>query len=399
MRTRDVVAMGLLWALALLGFQLVVGARYAPERPDRVLEWTQGETGAHSHDQQPYLNEPFMRQFVAWDSEFYLSIALHGYDDPAVRSVEVDSRRVSLNYAFFPFYPAVVRVLAGPLAPLLGRVAAATLAGVIVSVLGAVGAAVALFWLVRADGSDSRAWKTAFFFLAFPSSFFLAQVYTEGLFAGLAFGSMALARHRQVGWAAFLAVLATWTRPVGMCLCVPIAWACWEDWRTSEHDRAALAGFLFALAPVAAFLVWRLSPLGRNFGDVQREFFDRGALRLGQSLESWGHALGQLRAGRPETRVYYGMELAATAAAVGACLATLRRMPGASLFGLAAILVPLTSGVAQGFVRFVLVVPSLFVVLGGMGERSPVLDRAWTVASVLLLGMLATLFTFDLWVA
>ncbi len=488
MRARNVAWMGLLWALAVLGFQLLVSARYAPERPDRVLTWTADETGAHSHDQQPYLLEPFMRQFVAWDSEFYLSIAIHGYDDPAVRSVDVASRQLSLNYAFFPFYPAVVRVVARPLSILTNRIAAATLAGVIVSVLGAIGAAMSLFLLVRADRlaggavkpappgpplapgqapppapsddlaggamkpappgpplapgqahppapsddlaggamkpappgpplapgqahppapslaipgdqDDRRAWKTAFFFLIFPTSFFLAQVYTEGLFTGLAFGSIALAYRRQIGWAAFLAVLATWTRAVGVFLVIPVAWACWEEHRARGGDRAALAAVLFALAPVAAFLLWWLSPLGRNFGEVEREFFGRGAFHLRDSAASWGHALAQLRTGRPEARVYYGIELSATAGAIAACLLTLRRMPGVSLFGLAALLIPLTSGEAQGFDRFVLAVPSLFVVLGGMGERSEVLDRAWTVVSVLLLGMLASLFTFDFWVA
>ena len=399
MRARSILGMGLLWAVALVGFQLLVSARYAPERPDLALEWTRYETGPHSHDEQPYLLEPFMRQFVAWDSEFYLSIALHGYDDPAVRSVEVGGRRVSLNYAFFPLYPAVVRVLSRPLGGVMGRVAAATLVGVLVSVLGAIAAALSLFFLVRVDGSESRAFKTVFFFLVFPTSFFLAQVYTEGLFTGLAFGSMALSRHRKVGWAAFLAVLATWTRPVGVCLVLPIGWACWEEWRERRRDGVALAGSHFALAPVAAFLVWRFTPLGRNFGDVEHEFFGRGVLQLRQSAATWWHVVGLVGGGRPETRVYYGMELAATLAALFACLATLRRMPGPSLFGLAALLLALTSGVAQGLVRFVLVVPSLFVVLGGIGERSPVLDRAWTVASVLLLGMLASLFTFDLWVA
>ena len=399
MRARNVALLGLLWGIALVGFQLLVSARYAPDRPDRVLEWTPYETEARSHDHQPYLLEPFLRQFVAWDSEFYLSIALHGYDDPAVRSVDVGGRQVSLNYAFFPLYPAVVKVVAAPLGTFLDRIAAATLAGVLVSILGAIGAAVSLFLLVRADGSETRAWKAAFFFLVFPTGFFLVQVYTEGLFTGLAFASLALARHRGIGWAAFLAVLAAWTRPVGACLVLPLAWACLEEYRASGRDRAALVSFLFALAPVAAFLVWRLSPLGRNFTDVEREFFHRGALQLRDSAASWGHAFGQLLSGRPESRVYHAMEIAAAAGAIAACLATLRRMPGASLFGLAAILVPLTSGEAQGFVRFVLPVPSLFVVLGGMGERSEVLDRAWTAASVLLLGMLASLFTFDLWVA
>jgi hypothetical protein len=398
MRVHHVVLLGLLWALVVAGFQLLVSARYAPARPDRVIEWTAAETGAHSHDQQPYLLEPFMRQFVAWDSEFYLSIAVHGYDDPAVRSIGVGPRQVSLNYAFFPLYPAVMRAAARPLSPFLGRVAAATLAGVIVSVLGALGAAVSLFLLVRADASDARAWKTAFFFLVFPAAFFLIQVYTEGLFAGLAFGSLALARHRKIGWAALLAVLATWTRSVGVCLAIPIAWICWEDYR-ARRDRAVLALFLFALAPVAAFAMWRFSILGVNFVAVERDYFGREAFRLGDSVRSWGHVLAQLRSGRPETRVHYGMEVAATVGSLGACLLTMRRMPGISLFGLAVMAVPLTSGVAQGMLRFALAVPSVFVALGGMGERSRVLDRAWTVASVLLLGMLASLFTFDLWVA
>jgi hypothetical protein len=399
MRLRSVVAMGLLWGLAVLGFQLLVSARYAPERPDRVLGWTAAQSGLHGRDQQPYLLEPFLNQAVAWDSEFYLSIALRGYDDPAVRAVDVGPRKVSLDYAFFPLYPAVIRVVALPLSVVLNRIAAATLAGVLVSLLGAAGAAVALFSLVRADGSEARAWRTAFFFLVFPTSFFLLQVYTEGLFAGLAFGALALARHRRLGWAALLAVLATWTRAVGVCLALPIAWACLEELRARGRTRETLAAFLFALAPLAAFVVWKLSPLGRNFDDVERAHFQRGALDLAATVQSWRTALLQLWYGRPQTRVQYGLELGAAVAGVAASLATLRRMPGPSLFGLAAVVLPLSSGVAQGMPRFVLAVPSVFVLLGRMGERSEVLDRAWTVASLLLFGMLATLYTFDFWVA
>ena len=52
---------------------------------------------------------------------------------------------MSLNYAFFPFYPLVMRVLAVPLSVLnLTPIATATLAGVIVSLLGTLGAMLAL---------------------------------------------------------------------------------------------------------------------------------------------------------------------------------------------------------------------------------------------------------------
>lgn len=408
MRLRSVVLMGMLWALAVIGFQLVVSARYAPERPDRVLSWTAAETGARSHDQQPYLLEPFLHQLTAWDSEFYLSISTRGYDDPAVRSVEVDGRKVSLDYAFFPLYPAAMRALALPLGLVLNRLAAATLAGVLVSLLGALGAAVALFSLVRAEAdgrpagpgaADARAWRTAFYFLVFPTSFFLLQVYTEGLFAGLAFGAVALAHRRRLGWAALLAVLATWTRGVGVCLVLPLAWAAVQEWRARGGARPALVATAFAAAPLAAFALWKLSPLGRNFAAVEAEFFGRGTLELGRSLVQWERVLRQLGQGAPATRVYFALELAALVGGVVACLATLRRFPGAALFGLAALAVVFGSGVVQGFPRYALAVPSIFLALGALGARSEAFDRGWTTASVLLLGMLATLFTFDFWVA
>jgi hypothetical protein len=46
----------------------------------------------------------------------------------------------------------------------------------------------------------------------------------------------------------------------------------------------------------------------------------------------------------------------------------------------------------------VLVIPSIFMVLSRLGKW-PAFDRAWTLASVLLLGVLTTLYTFDMWVA
>jgi hypothetical protein len=57
----------------------------------------------------------------------------------------------------------------------------------------------------------------------------------------------------------------------------------------------------------------------------------------------------------------------------------------------------MTCGVAQGMPRYILAVPSVFLVLSQWGE-SVVFDRAWTLISILLMGMLAALFTFDMWV-
>ena len=47
--------------------------------------------------------------------------------------------------------------------------------------------------------------------------------------------------------------------------------------------------------------------------------------------------------------------------------------------------------------RYMLIVPSLFIFLAQLGKNRT-FDRAWTVFSILLLGMEAGLFAADMWV-
>ena len=73
--------------------------------------------------------------------------------------------------------------------------------------------------------------------------------------------------------------------------------------------------------------------------------------------------------------------------ALAACALTLRRYPGVALFGLAAIAIAVFSGWPQSMVRYMLIIPSIFLVLSRWGRRVA-FDRAWTLSSTLLMGML-----------
>lgn len=66
-------------------------------------------------------------------------------------------------------------------------------------------------------------------------------------------------------------------------------------------------------------------------------------------------------------------------------------------FSLAVIVFSALSGSAQGQARYMLVAPALFIVLAMLG-RSTLFDRLWTMASVLMMGLSALFFSFDLWV-
>lgn len=417
------------WAFLLIGFQALVDWRYQPERPDHAVMWSASETMADSQEGKPYLLESFMNHQVSWDSEYYLSIAVGGYEDPAMRRIDVIDRgvrdKVSQNYAFFPLYPLVMQALSVPLGVLgMTPIATATLAGVLISLLGTLAGMIALYDLTRDTLGHEGGLRTAFYLLIFPTSFFLAQVYTEGLFVGLAFGSLALMRRGHLIPAAVLAALATWTRSVGVALIVPLAlaWLQTVDWRSAfaaspvlgivhnpgrevaAHNprRERVLPLLLGAAvflPLLAFLIWQRT-IGHAFDLIQttwfgREMFNWGGMQWGLDL-----MLGSFRdpAANTQMTVYYALEVVAVLLALVACLLMLRRYPGLALFGLAVLVVSVTSGAPQSLIRYVLAVPALFVFLSHLG-RHAAFDRAWTVASLLLMAMQASLFTWDMWVA
>src|SRR5580698_9521251 len=159
----------LAWALLMVGFQDFVQARFQLQRPDTVMDWTASWTNAGAAARHPYLQSETMKGHAAWDSEFYISIALHGYEDPAMRAASPQSTPdaeiagpkkghkdwVSLNHAFFPGYPFAMGLIARPLAAVgVDPVGAATLAGVVVSLIAALFAMLAMADLARQEDDD-----------------------------------------------------------------------------------------------------------------------------------------------------------------------------------------------------------------------------------------------------
>ena len=81
-----------------------------------------------------------------------------------------------------------------------------------------------------------------------------------------------------------------------------------------------------------------------------------------------------------------------------ACILCVKLDPELGWFSVAVVLISWGSGPAQGIHRYILAAPAVFLILARWG-RDPVFDRAWTLLSILLMGALAMLFAFDMWVA
>ncbi|HYP20446.1 MAG TPA: hypothetical protein VEY08_10255, partial [Chloroflexia bacterium] len=155
---------------------------------------------------------------------------------------------------------------------------------------------------------------------------------------------------------------------------------------------------MLVLLPIAAYLAWHYSFWGRAFTLVEGSYFSRGLFLLGQSMSVWGQSFGAMfdGSGNTQATAYYALELFGILLGFGATALTIRRYPDVALFGLVVLVVSLTSGVAQGMLRYVIALPAIFIVLGQLGKNA-VFDRSWTFGSVLAQGVVATMFTFDMW--
>ena len=472
-----IVAVWAAWLAVLCAFQAVVQARMSPERPDVVLTWTPNLTEAATSSAEgpgchPRLSDQTLNEHVSFDSEYYISIAVAGYDDPQASSYVWSGYDVAihgvptctagmvghytpLNFAFMPGYPMAMKAVMAveSVVPGLSGLTdngRATIAGILVSALGGLLAMLALARLMaylertrtstapasEPEGRDvaggqpgpaapTSAWggaaglRAGLYLLLFPTGFYLAQVYTEGLFLGLAFLSCALAVEKKLFLAALLAVAAALTRQVGLFLFIPLAWSAFEVVKGQEargEDLRFRVPVFATVAPLATFIVWYLSPLGRMWQMVESQYFGRSYDPAG-SVAMWGRALASVISGRDQsgipwpyapygggslatsTSVYLSLEMAALVLSVVSCVWLWRRgLRSVALFGLAVILLSAGSSSGQSVDRYVLAVPAIFLMLAWFG-RHAIFDRAWVMASTLLMGMLAMLFTFGFWVA
>ena len=158
-----------------------------------------------------------------WDALYFLRVAQDGY-----------AHHRGLT-AFFPLYPALVRVAAWPLG---GHF---TLAGLVVSWLCSWGTCLWFYRLVTREYGDRLARQALLFLLCCPLVFFCFAPYSESLFLLVSIGAVERARAGRPWQAGFLGALAMLTRSAGILLLIPLGW---EVLRRSERFRRLQARLL-----------------------------------------------------------------------------------------------------------------------------------------------------------
>lgn len=181
-----------------------------------TLLWNETETGSHYRDPRfstgdqsyPDLSELWQK----WDSNYYLSMAMSGYDNALSENADPQF------WAYYPLYSFIVKALTAPFG-LSGNYRAVFMTGVGLSTLFFALSLYYLQELMKKLGlAINRYWAVLLTILAFPTSYFFLQFYPESLFllhSILMFYLMFSGRYMP---AAFTLALALVTKPHAITL-------------------------------------------------------------------------------------------------------------------------------------------------------------------------------------
>lgn len=198
-----------------------------------------------------------------WDAPHYLDLATYGYQP---------SGEIGLFIVFYPLYPWLTR-----LAALF--VGGNVLVGAfVVSAVASVVAAVLLERLAAIDEPPRIAREAVWFFLIFPTSYFLHIPYTESLFIALTLGCFLMARRERWLLAGVLGGLAALARVNGLVLIAALLVEAALQYRaTRRFSWKWPAALCCVAAGFAGYLLLNYAVTGDalRFLDVQREHWHK----------------------------------------------------------------------------------------------------------------------------
>lgn len=210
---------------------------------------------------------PILRSLTTWDGDWLVGIAQDGYHVAAEATGYHD-------YAFFPLFPMLVRVLS---------LATPGAVGLVAVLLNHVLLAVGLVLLVRLGArhlGESRAIRAAALLALFPFSFVYSMAYSETLTLVLVVASFLAAERGMAVRTGVSFALASLTRAQSAFYLVPLAIAS----RLAGPRRWRWIALLLGPLATASYLIWVAIFTGRLNG-----YFE--------SYAAWGRNTGGVAAG------------------------------------------------------------------------------------------------------
>lgn len=207
-----------------------------------------------------YLTSPsrWFQIWDQWDFGFYQEIAQYGYS------------ATDGSLEFYPLFPWLIRSVAYICGNYLT-------AGLIVSAIASAVAAILLRRLVQLDYPANVAIRSVWFFLIFPTAYFLHIGYSEGIFIALALGCI-LAARVECWWVAGLLGAFCWmSRAAGAVLVPTLAVEAIEQYRAGGRGQWRWIWIAIVPAGFAVYLLinWRVAGNPFAFLETRKASFEQ----------------------------------------------------------------------------------------------------------------------------
>lgn len=163
-----------------------------------------------------------------WDGRHYLRLSQNGYQEKS-------------DYAFFPLYPLLIKILSPLLSPLN---ASLTISWICLTLC-----LVSLYRLIKRTYNSPLAYQTIFTLLLFPTSFYLLTSHSESLFLALSLGVFSTLTPRPKFITFIFLTLALLTRPFGFVLLLLVfGYGIYHHWKWHQ--------LLLTFSGLVIFLIW-----------------------------------------------------------------------------------------------------------------------------------------------
>ena len=202
------------------------------------------------------------RIFFRWDAQWYRHIAESGYG----RVVTAGDGRELADYAFFPLYPLLER--------LIHNVTSLSYiySGILISAVASIVAAVGIYRVVEISISSKVATYTVILWAALPIAIVQSLAYSESLFTALAAWAIYFAIRRNWWIAPIFAIAAGLTRPTGIAVVLAVMGAAILELRKRRRNKVASFALLASPLGLLGYLYWVGTQLSgwNSYFDVTR---------------------------------------------------------------------------------------------------------------------------------
>lgn len=379
---KRIVLLFLSWRL-LLFIPLIVAQAFVPYR----LGYAYTSPLYFLSDKHSLISHFLLLPWANFDGVYYLLIAANGY---------------TVNAGFFPLFSLLLHLLTSVFGRILAFDPIQYFTALFLVTLYFLLSLILLYRLIGLDYKDNIAILSLIFILLFPTSFFFATIYSEGLFLLLSVSSFYFARTNRWFLASLCGGLLTATRLVGIAI-IP---ALILEFIKQEKTLFKLKSLFLLLTPlgISAYMLFNFLKWGDVFyfiqaqGDFQNNRSVTTFVFIPQTIFRYIKILTSLMPSQFEW--WIGLLEISTFTFVSILLFVAwkkRLRPSYILFALICFLIPVSSGTFTGLPRYALVLFPIFITLALI--KSKMVKLSYAIICFVLLFILFMLFSRGYYIA